>query len=53
MKRMTSHYPFACQKKTPDDAMFLNRFICVSGTGWIIPATGGKMGRKNLLIKPY
>jgi hypothetical protein len=50
MKRMTPHYPFACQEKTPDNAVSPNRLIRIGGTGWIISATGGKMRRNSLLI---
>jgi hypothetical protein len=53
MKRMTPQYPFTCEEKTPDDAVFLNRPICIGGTRRIISTTGGKMRRNSPLVKPY
>jgi hypothetical protein len=52
MKGMTAQNPPECQDYTAKNTIFFNRPIGIGGTGRIIPATGGKIGRNRLLIKP-
>jgi hypothetical protein len=51
MKGMATQNPFEGQKGTAKNAVFPDCLIGIGGTGWIVPARGGKMGGNRLLIK--
>ena len=51
MKRMTTQNSFYRQQRTPQKAVFLNRFNGISRAGRIVPARRRQPGRDGFLVK--